>query len=128
MKVLFDTSLLIMIVEQGRDLIRIVEDTIGEVIEPYILEDIIDELEKIAKRRGKKSNLAKLALKLTERMRRIKYLKDLPVDLKLLEAAKEHGMVLAAVDQKIIEEARRKKIPLLIFHEDLRVTFEGWTL
>jgi len=117
-----------MIVEQGRDLIRIVEDTIGEVIEPYILEDIIDELEKIAKRRGKKSNLAKLALKLTERMSRIKYLKDLPVDLKLLEAAKEHGMVLAAVDQKIIEEARRKKIPLLIFHEDLRVTFEGWTL
>ncbi len=127
MKVLIDTSLLMLTVEQGRDLIRAAENMLGEVIEPYILEDIVDELEKIAKRRGKKANLATVALKLTEKMSKIKYIKKLPVDLKLIEAAKDHKMVLAAVDQKIIKEARKKKIPLIIFHKDLRVTFEGWT-
>jgi rRNA-processing protein FCF1 len=128
MKVLLDTSLLMLIVEQGRDLIRAAEDILGEVIEPYILEDTVDELEKIAKRRGGKAELANLALKLTEKMVKIKYVKELPVDLKLIEAAQEHRMVLAAVDQKMIKEARKKKIPLIIFHKDLRVTFEGWTL
>lgn len=126
MKILLDTSLLILIVEEGKDLLRVAEDKLDEVIEPYVLEDTLHELEKIAKSRGKKSNLARLALKLAEKMKKVEYPSTLPVDLKLIEASKHYGLVLATMDQKLIEEARKKNIPVLIFHEDLRVTLEGW--
>ncbi len=126
MRILLDTSLLMLIVEEGRDLLRVAEDKLDEVIEPYVLEDTIHELEKIAGGRGKKSKLARLALKLAERMKKIEYPSMLPVDLKLIEASKQYRLVLATIDQKLIEEARKNNVPVLIFHEDLRVTLEGW--
>lgn len=126
MKLLIDTSLLMFIVEQGKDLLRVAEDTLREVVEPYVLEDVIHELEKIAEGRGRKSNLARAALKLAEKMEKIRYVGEMPVDLKMLEASRKYGMVLATIDQSLIEEARKMKVSILIFHEDLRVTLEGW--
>lgn len=125
MKVLFDTSLLMLIAKYGKDLIRIAEDMLGETIEPYILQEVVGELENIAKQKGKRSGQAKIALRIAEKMMKIKYEKDVPVDLKLIEAAQKYRLILASMDQDIIEEARRRKIPILVFHEDLRVTFEG---
>jgi len=125
MRVLFDTSFLMLIARTGKNLVNIAEDKLGEAIEPCILQDVVDELEKISQQEGKRSKEAKIALKMADKMKKIKHEGDAPVDLKLIEAAQEHRLVLATTDQDIIKEARRRKIPLLIFHEDLRVTLEG---
>jgi len=97
MKVLFDTSFLMLSAELGKDLISLAEDAVGEKIEPYILSDSLEELKAISRHRGKRASLAKVALKL----------------------------VLATIDSKLMKRAREIGVPVLSVGRGLKIRLEG---
>jgi len=127
MKVLFDTSFLMLSAELGRDLISLAEDAVGEKIEPYILSDSLEELKAISRHMGKRASLAKVALKLAEKMTLIKLdLEEaLEVDEKLLRASRMHGLVLATIDSKLMKRAREIGVPVLSVGRGLKIRLEG---
>lgn len=127
MKVLFDTSFLMLSAELGKDLISLAEDSIGEKIEPYILSESLEELKAISRHRGKRASLAKVALKLAKKMNVIELdlEKDLEVDEKLLRASRIHGLILATIDSKLIRRARKIGIPILSVGRGLKIRLEG---
>ena len=127
MKVLFDASFLMLSAELGKDLISLAEDVVGQKIEPYILSDSLKELKSISRHGGRRAALARVALKLAEKMTLIKLdLKEtLEVDEKLLEAARMHGLILATIDSKLIRRAREMGVPVLSVGRGLKIRLEG---
>ena len=127
MKVLFDASFLMLSAELGKDLIGLAEDVVGERIEPYILPDSLEELKSISKHRGKRATLARVALKLAEKMTSLKLdlEESMEVDEKLLEVSRRHGLVLATVDSRLVRRAREIGIPVLSIGRGFRIRLEG---
>jgi len=127
MKVLFDTSFLMLSAELGKDLISLAEDALGEKIEPYILSDSLEELKAISRHKGKRASFAKVALKLAEKMNVLKLdlQRDLEVDEKLLETSRICGLVLATIDSKLMKRAREIGIPTLSVGKGLKIRLEG---
>ncbi|HDJ66736.1 MAG TPA: hypothetical protein ENF33_03390 [Nitrososphaeria archaeon] len=127
MKVLFDTSFLMLSAELGKDLISLAEDALGEKIEPYILSDSLEELKAISRHKGKRASFAKVALKLAEKMNVLKLdlERDLEVDEKLLETSRICGLVLATIDSKLMKRAREIGIPTLSVGKGLKIRLEG---
>ena len=127
MKVLFDASFLMLSAELGKDLIGLAEDMVGERIEPYILPDSLEELKSISRHRGKRATLARVALKLAEKMTLLKLdLEEaLEVDEKLLEVSRRCGLILATVDSRLVKRAREVGVPILSVGRGLRIRLEG---
>ena len=127
MKVLFDASFLMLSAEHGKDLIGLAEDVVGEKIEPYILPDSLEELKSISRHRGKRAALARVALKLADKMSllRLDLEEPMEVDEKLLEASRRYGLVLATVDSRLVRRAREIGIPVLSVGRGFRIRFEG---
>ena len=127
MKVLFDASFLMLSAELGKDLISLAEDVVGERIEPYILPDSLEELKSISRHRGKRATLARVALKLAEKMTllRLDLEEGLEVDEKLLEVSRRYGLILATVDSGLVKRAREAGVPILSVGRGLRIRLEG---
>ena len=125
MKVLVDTSFLLLCVEKGRDLISLAEEKLGEPLECYVLEDVLNELKSLEGRGGKRGAFASLALRIAEKFRRIGGGRNLPPDEKLLREAERIGAAIATVDLELLEKARRKGIPVISVGADQRIRFEG---
>ncbi len=125
MKVLVDTSFLLLCVEKGRDLISLAEEKLGEPLECYVLEDVLNELKSLEGRGGKRGAFASLALRIAERFRKIGGGRNLPPDEKLLREAERIGAAIATVDLELLERARRKGIPTISVGADQRIRFEG---
>lgn len=125
MKILLDTSWLMLSAELGRNLIELAEEALGERLELHILDDIVRELNGLASGVGKRARMARVALTLSKKARRIRYPGEKPVDSKLLEAAKELGMAIATADSDLARRAREEGVAVLIVHEDMRVSLEG---
>ena len=127
MKVLFDASFLMLSAELGKDLIGLAEDMVGERIEPYILPDSLEELKSISRHRGKRATLARVALKLADKMTLLKLDLEEPmeVDEKLLEVSRRYGLVLATVDSRLVRRAREIGIPVLSIGRGFRIRLEG---
>ena len=127
MKVLFDASFLMFSAELGKDLISLAEDVVGERIEPYIIPDSLEELKSISRHRGKRATLARVALKLAEKMTllRLDLEEGLEVDEKLLEVSRRYGLILATVDSGLVKRAREVGVPVLSLGRGLRIRLEG---
>ena len=127
MKVLFDASFLMLSAELGKDLISLAEDAIGERIEPYILSDSLEELKSLTRRGRKRASLAKVALKLAEKMTPIKLdlEEDLEVDEKLLKVSRVGGFILATTDSELVRRAREIGVPILSVGRGLKIRLEG---
>ncbi len=127
MKILVDASFLLLCAERGRDFISLAEESLGEKLECHILEDTVKELRRLATRRGKRGAMAGVALKIAEKMTKIR--SDLPetleVDQKLLEEAEKLGMALASIDMDLISRARKRGIPVLTVKRDQSIFFSG---
>lgn len=130
MKVLVDASFLLLCAEKRRDFISLIEESLREKLECYVLEDVLEELEKLSLRRGKKGALSRVALKIAEKM--VKIESDLPenleVDQKLLEEAKKRGMAVATVDMELFSKASEMGIPALTVKRDQSILFTGTSL
>ena len=125
MKVLVDTSFLLLCVEKGRDLISLAEEKLGEPLECYVLEDVLNELKSLEGRGGKRGAFASLALRIAERFRKIGGGRNLPPDEKLLREAERMGAAIATVDLELLGRARRKGVPVISVGADERIRFEG---
>lgn len=120
MKVLVDASFLLLCAEKGRDFISLAEESLGEKLECYVLEDVLGELRGLMARRGRRGALAAVALKIAKKMIRIKSVLPgkLGVDQKLIEEARKHRMILASIDMNLISRAREMGIPILTVRRD----------
>ncbi|RLG03948.1 MAG: hypothetical protein DRN54_02000 [Thaumarchaeota archaeon] len=125
MRVLVDTSFLLLCVEKGRDLIALAEEKLGEPLECYVLEDVLNELKSLEGRAGRRGAFASLALRIAERFRKMGGGEDLPPDERLLREAERIGAAIATVDLELLEKARRKGIPVISVGADQRIRFEG---
>lgn len=127
MKILVDASFLLLCAEKGRDFISLAEESLGDKLECYVLEDVLKELKRLAARGGKRGTLAGVALKIAEKMNKLR--SDLPetleVDQKLLEEAERLGMTLASIDMDLISKARERGIPILTVKKDQSIFFTG---
>lgn len=125
MKVLVDTSFLLLCVEKGRDFISMAEEKLGEPLECYVLEDVLNELKSLEGRGGRKGAFASLALRVAERFRRIGGERGLPPDEKLLREAERVKAAIATVDLELLSEARRRGVPVISVGGDQRIRFQG---
>ncbi|MEM1676993.1 MAG: hypothetical protein QXK95_00465 [Nitrososphaerota archaeon] len=124
MKILVDTSFLLLMAELGRDLISMAERQLNDKLEPYIIEDILKELENLCKKHSKKAFHARTALEIANRMGKLEAFGKGSVDRKLIETAKEYSMPIATNDFKLIREAKKEHVKILFMHRDLRITLE----
>jgi len=127
MKLLVDSSFLIYCAEKGRDFISLAEQTLGEKLECYVLEEVLAELRKLASKNGKRGALASVGLRIAEKMKVVR--SSLPesvnTDQKLLEESKRLKMVLATVDGDLIDKAREQGLPILTVKKDQSILFMG---
>jgi len=130
MKVLVDTSFLMLCAEKGRDFITLAEETLGEKLECYVLEDVLNEVRMLASRKGKKAVMAAAALKIAEKMQVLKSdIKDVrKTDEKLLAESSRNKFVLATVDNQLIKKAKERGLPVLTVKEDQSILFIGTLL
>ncbi len=125
MKVLVDASFLMLCAEAGRDFMHMAEEAIGEPIEPYVTEEVLNELKSIAGRGGRRGRLAALALKIAGGMSLIRGGGDVPADMRLLQEAARLKAAIATVDLSLIRRARSLGIPVMSIGSDMRIVFEG---
>lgn len=125
MKVLVDTSFLLLCIEKGRDFISLAEEKLGEPLECYVLEDVLNELKSLEGRGGKRGGFASLALRIAERFKRISGERSLSPDEKLLREAEKMGAAIATIDLELMGRAREKGISIISVGADQRVRFEG---
>jgi rRNA-processing protein FCF1 len=125
MKVLVDASFLMLCAEAGRDFIRLAEEVIGEPVEPYVTEEVLNELKSIAGRGGRRGRLASLALKIADKMGTIGGGGEVPADMRLLQEAARLKAAIATMDLNLIRRARSLGIPVISVGSDKRVIFEG---
>ncbi len=130
MKVLVDTSFLMLCAEKGRDFITLAEETLGEKLECYVLEDVLNEVRMLASRKGKKAVMAAAALKIAEKMRVLKSEIEgvRKTDEKLLAESSRNKFVLATVDNQLIKKAKERGLPVLTVKEDQSILFIGTLL
>ncbi len=113
MKALLDTSFLLLCVEKGRDYLRILEEKIGEKIEPIVLENVIAELRMLSKRPGKKALLAKAALEQTAHMAKVQFQNVDDVDEALQKYAAEYAVPIVSVDAKMLKKLSKLNLPYM---------------
>jgi len=130
MKVLVDTSFLMLCAEKGRDFITLAEETLGEKLECYVLEDVLNEIKMLASRRGKRAVMAAAALKIAEKMQVLKSEIEgvRKTDEKLLAESSRNKFVLATVDNQLIKKAKERGLPVLTVKEDQSILFIGTLL
>ncbi len=128
MKVLVDASFLMLCAEAGRDFIRLAEDVIREPMEPYVTEEVLNELRSIARRGGRRGRLASIALEIAGRMHVIGGGGEMPADMRLLQEAARLKAAIATMDMNLIRRARSLGIPVISVGSDKRIIFEGFRL
>lgn len=107
MRLVFDTSALIYIVERRIDIGQFYEH------EVFVPAAVLEELLLLATRRRK----ARAALELLPLLKPRIYEKRGPADEAALESAKELGAVLVTGDAALAEKARRQGVPVAKFHK-----------
>jgi rRNA-processing protein FCF1 len=106
-KLVFDTSALIYIVERRVDISQFYEH------EVFVPAAVLEELRLLATRRRK----ARVALEILPLLKARIYEKRGPADDAALESAKELGAVLVTGDATLAEKARRQGVPVAKFHK-----------
>ena len=111
LKVLFDSSFLMAVVEDPTTWFEDVVDGVGK-FEPVLLECVRAELEKLAEGQGRRSRAARVSLELASRF------KSAPcgsaqVDDELVSAALSGGGVVATVDEDLIRSLKAAKVRVI---------------
>lgn len=111
MKALLDTSFLLFCAERGRDYLRVIEEKLDEPIEPVVLKNVVDELRRLASKKGKKGMIAKAALQNLANTTVVSSPHSGTVDQVLQRHAKEHEVPVVTVDAKLAKRLEKSGIP-----------------
>jgi rRNA-processing protein FCF1 len=114
LKVLVDSSLLMLCAERGRDYLSILEDKLGEKLEFLVPAIVWNELSHLASRPGKKGKTAKIALEIAKSMAVVNMGSGGSVDDRLEKLAKDLGIAVATVDAGLARRLRRQRIKILM--------------
>ncbi|MCS7146508.1 MAG: hypothetical protein RMJ28_00625 [Nitrososphaerota archaeon] len=107
MLALIDTSLLLLLVESGRDVLRLVEEKVGEPVTPLVTDFVIEELKRLSSRADRRGRNAKLALEIAEEMRRVETGVVVGADDALLKLASKGGYMVVTGDSGLQKRLRR---------------------
>jgi len=114
-KILVDTSFLLLCSERGEDLLSILEDHLGERLEPVLASEVLDELQRLSGRPGRRGRLAVVALEMARRMSRVAETRRAGggADSALQVLAQQTGFPVLTVDRKLRLTLRAKNLPVI---------------
>ncbi|MCS7110345.1 MAG: hypothetical protein NZ956_02605 [Candidatus Caldarchaeum sp.] len=95
MKILVDTSFLLFCAQRGRNYLALLEDKVQDKLQPVVIKGVVEELRRLAFRKGRMGKMAETALRLVQSM-------------EVLEASE-----LGRVDDLIIRYAGELAVPVL---------------
>ncbi|MEM0075134.1 MAG: PIN domain-containing protein [Nitrososphaerota archaeon] len=114
MIVLLDTSIL-LILEQKHINLQAIHEILGSY-EFAVPTSVLEELEVISSRNGKKGKLAKAALSFASTLQKVNTSED--ADTSLITLAKEYNAAVATMDDELIRRLKRAGITVLTLSKD----------
>lgn len=108
-----DSSFLILCVQRGKDYIKLLEEKVGDKIEPVVPGEVVAELQNLASGGGKRSKLAQTALKLAATMEVLEKEFEGEVDEAILRHAERKGYPVVTVDSELLRMLSEKKMEYL---------------
>lgn len=118
---LVDTSVLMMSAEVGRDIISLVEDKVGERVEPLVVGGVLRELGLRGSRGGRAGAAARVARKIAEGMGVVGGVAEGGVDEELLEKSRETGLPVLTADKELLSRLRRNGCKAIYVTRSLEV-------
>ena len=115
MKVIADSSFLIMCIDYGKSLLERLEGSLGERVEIIVPDVVKMELERIAGKTGKKGLLARGALELLGKAEVLETYNRESVDGAILELARRTGYPVVTVDKTLARLLRRNRVKVITF-------------
>jgi len=107
LRVLVDTSVLMRSAELGRDLISLVEDKLGEAVEPILLEGVLWGLGLNESRGGRVGASARVARRIAEGMAIMEGQSGRGVDEELLAKGRETGYLVVTTGKELLTRLRK---------------------
>jgi len=109
-------------VADGKDVIEAIEEAICNEVEVLVPENVSDEIEELAKGRGRRGELARAALKLLKRYvdeKRVKLVRggEGDTDTIILELSSETRSYVATADARMAARARLLGAPTLMYRK-----------
>ena len=124
MKFLFDTNFLLIPANYKVDIFYELQEF--GVVEPFIIQPILKELDRLVKKGGSDGKAAKLGLTLIEK-KGIKIIKIShhaeSTDDDLIEYAKK-GYTVCTQDRKLIEKLKKEKLPVIFLRQKRKLVME----
>jgi rRNA-processing protein FCF1 len=118
---LIDTSFLLLLVESGRDILRLIEEKLGEPVVPLVPDSVIGELKRLSGVGGRRGRVAELALSMAERMTRIESSQEVGVDEELVRLASEKGYAVVTADSALQKRLRKQGLKCIYVSRRLEV-------
>ncbi len=122
--VVVDTSAILCSLADGRGLVEALEEAVREGVELVIPGAVVKELEKLARGRGRRGALARIALELLRQAEgktlRIVHRAEGDTDSTILKVALEGKAYVATADTRLAAKARALGLPLLLYRSAKR--------
>ncbi|MEM0383778.1 MAG: hypothetical protein QXS57_03905 [Candidatus Caldarchaeum sp.] len=111
MKALVDTSFLMICAERGRNYLSLLEKKVGEVIQPVVLDSVLDEVKRISSGRGKRAMLARVAAQYVAGAEIVQA--GGPADEALVKYSAEHMIPVVSVDSRLLRRLASAGLPYM---------------
>jgi len=118
---ILDTSFLLLVIESGRDLLRLIEERLGEPVEPVVPASVVGELNRLSAKEDRRGMAARLALKMVEKMRQLEHSSGGSVDDELMSLASHFGYIVITGDSALQKRLRRRGIKCIYVSRRLEV-------
>ncbi|MDJ0271550.1 MAG: hypothetical protein QXN23_04920 [Candidatus Caldarchaeum sp.] len=110
MKVLVDSSFLLFCADRGVDYLSVIENKLGERLELVAPSSVVEELRRLAAKSGRKSSLARVALKILKNAEHLPGKPGEKVDDVLLQLVRETGYPVLTVDARLMRRLAARNL------------------
>lgn len=124
MKLLMDSSFLLLAAKVGKNFFELTEDIVGQKIEPLILDTTLEELKRLAKSPRRRSSLAKLCLELAKDMH-VKKSVGRSADDQILNYASNYRCAVATNDMALKKRLRSLGATIIVVGSNNKIRIEG---
>ncbi|MFQ5710781.1 MAG: PIN domain-containing protein [Candidatus Geothermarchaeales archaeon] len=121
---MIDSNFLLRAVEEGRDVLALIDDVLGMPVPKATLGNVLEELKKLCETE-KKARKVQTALKLAEKLEILPYTPASSTDEAIVKTSAEGGFAVATNDLNLRRELRAQGIPVIYF-KDGYLSVEGY--